>query len=528
MSEAAAHPVHVTDNDAWEATLSRVQFPALVIGGVGLLLTLIGLFVDTSDTLRSYLWAFLYWAMIPLGSLAFLMIQHMTGGTWGLLGRRFFEASASLIVLFAVLAIPVLIAVASGNYHVYPWLGTDGEGHRVLGHAANPAHLEFKALWLSKGFFIFRTIFYFGLWTFLAYYLYAWSGREDRSGSTPKTRFAARRVAAPGILFGALAINFAMLDWIMTLDPSWYSTMFGVLYIVGCGLMAMSFTVFVLRMIADRRPIRDVISPGVLNDMGNLMFAFTLLWAYTNFSQFLIIWSGNIAEETPYYYVRTKGSWAPIALIVVIFHFFVPFLLLLWRKIKRDVRLLAMVALGIMVMRGVDLFWIVKPMFLQTQITLGLDEHGNPPGHGGGGAHGDVKNTNQRPEHQGTAEGGHGAPAPAATTPATQPSAAARPIDTHVVPGGADPAKESGDHASAAATTAPKSGDEHRDVATVKGESHQVPVKGLSHGIHWTDIPAFAGIGGLWVWAFVWRLKRRPLIPPNDPRLVALAHGGHH
>jgi hypothetical protein len=521
MSEAAA-TVHVTDNDAWEATLSRVQFPALVIGGVGLLITLIGLLVDTSDTLRSYLWAFLYWAMIPLGSLAFLMIQHMTGGTWGLVGRRFFEASASLIVLTALLSIPLLVAVAAGNYHLYPWLFSDDQGTRVLGHAANPDHLKFKAFWLSKPFFIFRTVLYFGLWTFLAYYLYAWSGREDRSGSTPQSRFRARVVSAPGILFGALAINFAMLDWIMTLDPSWYSTMFGVLYIVGCGLMAMSFTVFVIRQIADRRPMRDVVSPGVLNDMGNLMFAFTLLWAYTNFSQFLIIWSGNIAEETPYYYVRNSGSWAPVALIVVIFHFFVPFLLLLWRKIKRDVRLLAMVALGIMVMRGVDLFWVVKPMFLQTQITLGLDEHGNPPGHGD--AHG-VKNTNQRPEHQGTAEGGHAAPAAAPAAPAaTQPSAAATPVDTHVVPGGADPVKDPGDQQ---AKTATKPTDEHRDVGTVKGESHEVPVKGLSHGIQWTDIPAFAGMGGLWVAAFVWRLKRRPLVPPNDPRLVDLAHGHH-
>ena len=219
MSHAAS-AVHDHGNDAWEAVLTRFQRPALIVGAVGLLITLVGLIFHPEAALKSYLWAFLYWAALPLGSLAFLMIQHMTGGTWGLVIRRILEASSSLILLTAVLWLPLLIAVATGYQKLYPWLGTDAEGHKVLGHAATHTHLWFKDLWLSPGFFILRSIVYFAIWAFLALYLYGWSGREDRVGSTPQTRFRARQIAAPGILFGSLAINFAMIDWVMTLDPA--------------------------------------------------------------------------------------------------------------------------------------------------------------------------------------------------------------------------------------------------------------------------------------------------------------------
>lgn len=518
MSHAATPTVHDPGNDAWESALTRIQRPALLIGGAGLLLTIVGLLIHPETALRSYLWAFLYWTAIPLGSVMFLMIQHLTGGTWGLVARRFFEASASLIVLNAVLWIPLLIAVLVGYQKFYPWL-PDANGHKILGHAVNVNHLWFKDLWLSKGFFIFRSVFYFGLWTFLAYYLYSWSGREDRSGNDPKFAWRARFVSGPGVLFGGLAINFAMIDWVMSLDPAWYSTMFGVLYVVGAGLLTMAFTLIMIRLLADRTPLRDVLDWQVLNDLGNLMFAFTLLWAYVNFDQFVIMWSGNISEETPYYYVRNHGSWAFIAVFVVIFHFFTPFLLLLWRKIKRDAGYLAMVALFVMFVRSVDTFWIVKPMFLQREITL-------PHEHGSAAAVPGDQPVGMDPAGESTvpkAKAGIDSPPPA--------------------PGGAEPAQERDEHQpavqAAAVVDSPGALNQlsdkpigtYTEMYDPRNPDHvyNVDVPSVwSGGMHWTDVPAFAGIGGLWIAAFAWRLKQRPLVPPNDPRLAAVLHGGHH
>lgn len=515
MSEAAAATthaaVHETGHDAWEAALTRFQRPALLIGAVGLVLTLVGFLVSTDSALRSYLWAFCYWTAIPIGSLAFLMIQHMTGGTWGLVLRRLLEAAAWLMVLAAVLSVPLLIAVALKRHTLYPWI--EGQGFAgQFGHAVNPEHLWFKKLWLSPGPFIFRTLVYFGIWAGLALFLYGWSGREDRTGNNPEFAFRARQVAAPGILLLGLAVTFAFIDWVMSLDPSWYSTMFGVLYLVGSGLETLAFMIVVLGLLSHLRPMRDVITPGVLNDVGNLMFAFTLLWAYTNFSQFLIQWSGNIAEETPYYYVRTHGSWGAMALFIVLFHFFTPFFLLLWRRIKRNIRPLMMVAFGILIVRSVDLFWMIKPMFIQREITLGPLTHGpdTDPSHGG----------QATPQAKGTAEAhmqGTGEPQ---STSAQNPGGLATGVgDDHKK---ADPAA-AGDPMHRENKTGT-----HGATATVHGE-HHVPVKGIFEGgAHWTDIPAIAGIGGLFVFAFIWKLKQRPLLPPNDPRLAALAHGGHH
>src|SRR5688572_21007054 len=362
MSQAAAlhpHPHDGPVHDAWEADMTRIQRPALLIGVAGVVLTVIGLLIDPDHQLRSYIWAFVYWMAIPLGSLALLMLQHMTGGTWGLAMRRFLEASSWLLILMFVFAVPIIVAVAIRKYTLYPWLAEGPDGHQMLGHAANEAHLGFKKLWLRPDFFIFRTVAYFLIWISLAIYLYGWSGREDRNGSTPKSAFRARVISAPGILLFGLTSTFAAIDWVMSLDPAWYSTMFGMLFLVGQGLATMAFTICIIALLAQRRPLRDILSPGLLNDLGNLMFAFLMLWAYTNFSQFLIMWSGNIAEETPYYHFRNRGSWGGVALFLVIFHFFAPFLLLLWRRVKRDIRTLAMVAIAILIVRSVDLFWIV-------------------------------------------------------------------------------------------------------------------------------------------------------------------------
>jgi hypothetical protein len=485
-------------HDAWEAALSRLQRPALIVGAIGLVVALLLAFTGLDDFFRSYLFAFVFWAVIPLGSLALLMLQHMTGGTWGLTLRRFLEAASWLIVLTAVLSIPILIAVLLGRQDVYPWLGGK------FGHYAAGAehHMAFKHWWLSPGAFIARTVIYFAIWIGLAMYLYGWSGREDRNGYSPLASFRARRVSAPGILVWGLSVSFAAVDWVMSLDPSWYSTIWGILFIVGSGLSTLSFMIAVIALIADQRPIRDLLSPGLLNDLGNLLMAFTMLWAYINFSQFLIMWSGNVAEEVPYYFVRTKGSWAWVALFLVVFHFFAPFTLLLWRRVKREMRTLAMVAIAIFCVRSVDLFWVVKPMFLQRPDVLAAAQ--------GGGAHGGGGHGAAQPPAHGTRDAGA----------ETQPAATAHPGEPG--PGGV--------HTTDAEKPVLAEKDRpHEQVAAAhSGQEHAVP--GVTEGLNVADLPALLGIGGLFVGAFVWKLKQRPLLAPNDPRVAELvaASAGHH
>jgi hypothetical protein len=422
----------------------------------------------------------MYWSLIPLGSLGFLMIQHMTGGAWGLVVRRILEASASLVVLTAIFSIPLLFLVITKQDWFYPWVHANaGNNYAGLGEYANPKHVAFKSAWLNPGAWVLRAILYFVIYGFLALYLYNWSGREDRAGSTPKTRFQARRVAAPGLLLFVLLGTFAMVDWVMSLDPSWYSTMFGVLYIIGQALGSIAFTIVIVRLLADREPLRGILNPVVLNDIGNLMFAFTMFWAYVNFSQLLIIWSGNLSDEAPYYYVRSSKGWMALSILIALFHFFVPFMLLLWRKIKRDIKLLAMVAMLILVMRSVDLFWVVKPMWIQREITL----------------------------HEPTA--GEKDKGVTTAKPAEQRS------DAHAIP---EPVKH------------PELTIGHgtRTLAEMYPNRH-ADVKGVwEAGFHWTDIPAIAGLGGIWLAAFAWRLKQRPLVPPNDPRLIEMASAAHH
>jgi hypothetical protein len=483
VATAASNPAHpVAGHDAWETDVAKFQRPALIVGAVGIVLTALGMIINPHSGFKSYLWAYMYWSLIPLGSLGFLMIQHMTGGYWGLATRRILEASASLIPLTALTAIPLLFLVITKQEWFYPWVHATKDNHfRGLGEYANPNHMAFKSRYLAPGTWVLRAIIYFVIWGFLALYLYNWSGREDKDGSTAKTRFQARRVAAPGLLLFVLCGTFAMFDWIMSLDPSWYSTMFGVLYIIGQALASIAFTILVLRVVADREPLRGILNPVILNDIGNLMFAFTLFWAYVNFSQLVIIWSGNLPEESSYYYVRSVKGWMALSIVIAIFHFFVPFLLLLWRKVKRDVRLLAMVAVLILVVRAVDSFWTIKPMWIERDFTLHVEE---AKGHDNQGE------TTAKPEQERATD-----PKPAANA-------------EHPLPGGTERG--------------------HQTLAEMY-PNHHVEVQGVwEGGFHWTDIPAIAGLGGIFIAAFAWRLRQRPLVPPNDPRLAELAAEAHH
>lgn len=375
MSEA-----HVEN---WQPVVDRVQKPALLVGLIGLAICLAGLLFgeySRATVFRSYLWAYMFWFGVPMGCLAILMLQHLTGGRWALVIRRILESGSRMILLMAVLFIPLLLGIKV----LYPWAQHANAEHAdaaaVAPHGEAPAqaaaaegggeHHElagFKRSWLTVPAFVLRAVIYFAIWLALAAALNAWSLAEDRTGDPRATR-RMQFISGPGILIYALTVTGAAVDWVMSLDPHWYSTMYGVIFMVGQGLSCFAFVIAIIALLSDRVPFVGLIDPILLNDLGNFLLAFVMLFAYVSFSQYLIIWSANIAEETPYYFVRTKGGWQFVALLIVVFHFLVPFLLLLWRRSKRNIRSLAAIALALIVMRWVDLFWVIAPTFVQHEV----------------------------------------------------------------------------------------------------------------------------------------------------------------
>jgi hypothetical protein len=233
--------------------LDRIQRPALIVGAAGLLLTLVGLFLpgDKGRALTAYLYSYLFWLGLALGSLALLMLQHMVGGKWGLVLRRMFEAATRVLPVMAVLFLPILIGM--GSLYVWTHHGDDGHGGGGHGAAAAAHHAPFRDFWLSTGFFIARAIFYFAVWIGLTFILNTWSDSEDKNPGTSYVR-RFQRLSSGGIILYALTLTFAGIDWVMTLNPHWYSTMFGILFMVGQAVGTMSFMIAVLVLPASRSP----------------------------------------------------------------------------------------------------------------------------------------------------------------------------------------------------------------------------------------------------------------------------------
>jgi hypothetical protein len=321
---------------------------ALLAGLIGLALCLLAAVISPSHALRSYLVAFNFWLGIPLGCLALLMLQHLTGGIWGLVLRRIFESAAHTLGLLALLFLPLLLGLLGRPPLLYDWVGS-----------TDPELLE-KEWYLNVPFFIARTVIYFLVWLVLAFLLYRWSAEEDQGPFNPR-RF--RLLSGPGLVLYGGTITFASIDWIMSLEPHWYSTIYPVLFAVGQILEGMAFSIVVLVAIGSQSPFEILLGPRRRRDLGNLLLAFVMMWAYLSFSQFLLIWSENLPEEIPWYLRRTRGGWQWLALLLVVFQFCLPFLLLLSREVKEDPRRLAAVALLILVMRYLDVFWWIEPAF---------------------------------------------------------------------------------------------------------------------------------------------------------------------
>ncbi|HEY4762175.1 MAG TPA: hypothetical protein VIH75_00775 [Candidatus Sulfotelmatobacter sp.] len=354
MSAAPAHSLDLAPPPVVKTIAQRSLMFGVVFGIVAVILA----FFRPEQFFRAYLLGFMCWLGVALGSMAILMIRHLTGGGWGMVIRRILGAAMRTVPLLALLFLPVIL----GIHKLYVWA-------RPLDQVADPhlrQHLEnITQTYLTTTGFILRAVFYFAIWNLLSFLLSKWSKETDRAGAPDNTgRFKA--VSGPGLILYGFTISFAAIDWIMSLDPSWISTIFGLVILIGEVLSAMCFAVVVERILFDYKPMSEMLSPDFVHDHGKWMLTFIMVWAYFNYSQWLIIWAGNLPSEITYYMRRLNGGWGYVGLIVVIFHFAVPFAILLSRPFKRNIRKLAWLAVWLLLMRYVDLFWIVEPNFSRT------------------------------------------------------------------------------------------------------------------------------------------------------------------
>ena len=330
------------------ADLEGLRKRALMAAGAGLVLCAIGFVVDRDHFFRSWLIAFLLFLGISLGSMVLMMIQHLTGGAWGVF-RRVFEASSRTLPLMALLFLPVVFGMTS----LYPWTHSDlVAGDHIMQH---------KAPYLNTAFFLVRAAVYFAGWIGMAWTLNNWSKRQDEGDV--KVNTSIQRLSGFGIVFYALTVTFAGIDWIMSINPHWYSTLFGFLMMGGQGLSALTFTIIASRYLSRSAPMSELLKPHHFHDLGKLSLAFVMLWAYFNFSQFLLTYAANLVEEVPYFLARMDHGWQYLAIFLILFHFFVPFFMLLSRDNKRASSRLVMIAIWILFVRYVDIFMLVTPEF---------------------------------------------------------------------------------------------------------------------------------------------------------------------
>jgi len=339
----------MTNSSDTTRVIGSRQMPFLIVGVIGMVAWL-GLGHGSVQFYRSYLFAFEFWISIPLGCLAILMLHHLTGGWWGLPIRRILEASSRTFPLMTVLFVPIIFGLPK----IYAWAQPDA--------VAADDILQMKQWYLNQHGFIIRAVVYFAIWNFFTYLMNSMSREQDRTGDPS----LARRMSAwagPGVILWALCVTCAAVDWVMSLEPHWFSTIYGFLFIVIECLVALAFSIFIVRTLSEYEPVKSSIDPAKLLDLGNLMLAFVLLWTYLSFDQLLIIWAGNLKNEIPWYQQRVFGPWAPIAVLLLILHFFVPFFLLLQRGVKRRLKVLSTVTISLVCLTLVDIYWVMEPAY---------------------------------------------------------------------------------------------------------------------------------------------------------------------
>ena len=330
-----------------EQDLRGYRLPLLSGGVLLLALAVVGAFFSPNDFFRSYLIGYVYCLGLALGSMAFLMIQYLTGGAWGVVARRAFEAATRTLPVVAVLFVPI----GFGLHYLYDWSRPE-----IVRQSQTLSH---RAGYMNPAFFLFRAAIYLIVWMVLAHFLNRWSAEQDDGRGGVSRRLA--RLSAGGLTLYLFTVSFAAVDWTESLEPRWASTIWGFLFIAAEGLTAIAFTILVLTFLARHEPMSRLLKPDNFHDLGKILFGNLMLWAYFAFCQYLIVWSENIPDEISYYLPRTRTSWGWFGVALIVMQFLIPLLLLLSRPLKRNAYLLSGVALIILAMRYMDVIWIVVP-----------------------------------------------------------------------------------------------------------------------------------------------------------------------
>jgi hypothetical protein len=349
------------------ASVDRLQRAGLFVGGVAAVMAVYGLTKSPADFYHSYIFSYMLVLGLTVGSLGLLMLQHLTGGIWGMVIRRPLEAASRNLILMLVLFLPIVMGMKylySGNGIETGWLNAPKEGEQAL--------TSWQQGYLTSSGFLTRAVIYFAIWIVLMVVFNNWSKQQDQAnGEGLKQRM--KVLAAPGVILYILAMTFAAIDWVMSLSPRWASTIYGFLFVAGQAIAAMGLMIAVIALLAGSEPFNGVIKKRHLHDLAKLLFAFNMLWAYFAFSQLLIIWSGNQPEEITFYRSRLNGQWGVVAVMVLLFSFAIPFLLLLSRDVKRTAGVVSKIAVWMIFMRLVDLYWMTRPEFTSRAVPTWLD-----------------------------------------------------------------------------------------------------------------------------------------------------------
>lgn len=356
MSATTATPETYT---ATGTALPGMRQFGMIAGVLGVVLAVAGYFMSGADRFyQAYLIAYTFWMGVILGAMALLMVQHLSGGVWGIVLRRPFEAAVRTLPIMTVLFIPIVL----GMHSLYEWTHPE---------AANDPLIQAKAAYLNTTAFLVRQAIFFAIWNVMGYLLTSWSAEHDRTGD-PALLGKLANLSGAGLVIYFLTVTFAMVDWTMSVNPHWFSTIWGMLYIGGQGLSAFAFGICVLVMLSQTTPLNKVLTTHHFHDLGKLLFAFLMLWAYLSFSQFIIIWSANLPEEIPHYLNRWENTWKFLSIFIVVGHFMVPYALLLSRDLKKNAGRLRVIATWLLFARLAEYFWHVAPELHKDGLTITL------------------------------------------------------------------------------------------------------------------------------------------------------------
>jgi hypothetical protein len=359
-----AEPGPHGDSIRLDADAGGIMKIAGAVGAIAIVAALgMGFTGDKENFLHAYLAAYMWVLSLGLGALWWVILQHLVNAKWSTVVRRVGELLASNVPVLAILALPIVIPTLMGDSSLYIWADS---------HKMHENHLlHHKSGYLNVAFFGIRLVIYFGFWALISRFLFKQSLAQDKTGA-PEIPEKLQRICAPSMILFALTLTFAAIDFLMTLEPTWFSTIFGVYYFAGCVVSFHSLFALVLMWLQRQGRLKKSVTVEHFHDIGKMMFAFTVFWTYIGFSQFMLIWYANLPEETEWYHQRMNAPWADLSWALVICNFAIPFFGLLSRWVKRHRFGLAFFAVWILVVHYMDMFWLVKPAMHTKHIPFGI------------------------------------------------------------------------------------------------------------------------------------------------------------